>query len=131
MRLPNPSISTTWTIRAAPSLRGLSGSELDEVDLRARPASGSPSARCAATGPKMSRPWNVFETGSSRYGESLISTTSSIRPGRRDQQAVVGPDEDPVAGADRDRPALRSDAGVDDGEVNARRRERQCPREPS
>ena len=79
----------------------------------------------------MSRPWNVFETGSSRYGESLISTTSSIRSGRRDQQAVVGADEDAVAGADRDRSSLRADAGVDDGEVDAGRRERQRPREPS
>ena len=53
------------------------------------------------------------------------------RSRRRDQQPVVGADEDAVAGADRDRSSLRSDAGVDDGEVDAGRRERQRPREPS
>ena len=79
----------------------------------------------------MSRPWNVFETGSQSVRRVADLDHLVDRSGRRDQQAVVGADEDPVAGADRDRPALRSDAGVDDGEMDAGRRERQRPREPS
>ena len=68
----------------------------------------------------MSRPWNVAETGSSRHGESLTSTTSSIPTfRRRDQQPVVRPDEQAVAAADRDRAPRAADARVDDGEVDA------------
>ena len=47
--------------------------------------------------------------------------------GGEHQQAVVGPDEQPVllGGAQRDRAPPRADLGVDDGEVHAGRRERQ------
>ena len=45
-------------------------------------ASGSPAASRAATGANRSRPWNVAATGSSRHGESEISTTSAMPPKR-------------------------------------------------
>ena len=43
-------------------------------------ASSSPSAKCAAAGEKMSRPWNVAETGSSAYSRFVISYAASIPP---------------------------------------------------
>ena len=73
MRLPNPSTSTTLTLPT-----GSAGSRTSSSPSMRGPSGISPSARCAATGPNRSRPWNVSETGSSRHGEALTSTTSSI-----------------------------------------------------
>ena len=44
--------------------------------------SAAPAARRAATGAKMSRPWNVADTGSSRNGERAMSTASDTPPKR-------------------------------------------------
>ena len=82
----------------------------------------------------MSRPWKVAETGSSRHGEAEISTASATPPNRSaagDEQAVVGPDQQPalLGGPQRQRPSLGADVGVDDGEVHAGGHVRQRPRE--
>ena len=97
-------------------------------------ASGSPCARCAATGPKRSRPWNVAETGSSRHGEREISTASIDAA-----EALRGGEQQPVVrgrrgGGPRRRCAARpraaaADARVDHGQVHAGRREGQRPGE--
>ena len=48
------------------------------------------------------------------------------RVGRRQEQPVVGPDEQPaVAGPQRERPAMAADAGIDDGEMDAVRHVRE------
>ena len=39
------------------------------------------------------------------------------------EEAVVGTDEEPAAGAERERPPLRADAGVDDGHEHGAARE--------
>ena len=92
--------------------------------------SSAPAASAAATGAKMSRPWNVAETGSRRWGERLEvdrleDAAEALR--RRAEQAVVGADEEPVllGGAQRDRAAARRRPRVDDREVDARAGERQ------
>ena len=70
--------------------------------------SGSPAARRPAAGEKTSRAWNVRETGwsiTSGFAISWASHDPAARLGRRDQKAVVGPDEQAaVARAKRDRP---------------------------
>ena len=65
----------------------------------------------------MSRPWNVADTGSSRNGERadldrLRHAAGAL--GGQPQQPVVGADQQPsVVRADRHRPALGADLGID------------------
>ena len=89
-----------------------------------------PAARCAPTGAKRSRPWNVADTGVRRQRRraDLDRLGHAAEPlGRGQQQAVVGADEDAVllAGPQRDRAAPAADLGVDDRDVDARGRVRQ------
>ena len=93
---------------------------------RRRPPSGAPAARCAATGAKMSRPWNVADdrleaVRRARDVDGLDRAAEAL--GGEREQPVVGPDEDAVllGRAQRDRAPLAADLGVDDREVHARR----------
>ena len=76
---------------------------------------------------KMSRPWNVGETGCS-HRSPLVSWNgpagAAQRGDRPGQQAVVRPDQDAVAGLDGDAPAGGADPGVDDGHVHGGRQVR-------
>ena len=88
-----------------------------------------PSARCAAIGAKMSRPWKLDVMSGSirpRFSSARASTMPAERLGRVHQQPVVRTDEDVAAGdPERDRQALRADARVDDGDVDPDRHVRQ------
>ena len=122
--------------RPARRRRGARDGQLERAQLARRrsasptSASGSPAASAAATGAKMSRPWNVRETGCRRSGESPMSTASThaAEPlGGGHQQPVVGPHEQASCRgrAQRHAPGARArrraDAGIDDREVHARR----------
>ena len=80
----------------------------------------------------MSRPWKVGETGVSRCS-SLVELDRLLQAaqlvGRDEQEAVVGPDEDPVRPAQRDRAPAAADLRIDDGEMDAGGHVRQRVRE--
>ena len=95
--------------------------------------SGTPSARCAAAGEKRSRPWNVRENVLERVRrvrELVRRLDAAVSLGRRQEQAVVGPDvEPPGRVAQRERASLSADAGVDDRKVHAHGHVRERVRE--
>ena len=68
-------------------------------------ASSAPRARWAATGAKMSRPWKVADTGSSRCGERLMSTARSTPPQRSHARL-----SSPLSGPTSTRPSLARSA---------------------
>ena len=128
---------TTCATRAPASWRGsVRSSATSSAGSSGAPAeaSGAPPASRAATGAKMSRPWKVAETGSSRHGEAEISTASATPPNcsaAGAEQAVVRPDQQAalLGGPQRQRPPLGADVGVDDGQVHSGGHVRQRPRE--
>ena len=107
---------------SSPGSSGVAG-----LDRAARP----PASR-AATGAKMSRPWKVAETGSSRERRAgdvdRLDHAAGALAGEP-QQTVVGADQEPVVGEpERDRAALGADVRVDDREMDAQRACRGAPR---
>ena len=88
-------------------------------------ASGIPAASRAAAGANTSRPWKVRETGCSMMSGFVIATASTTPPQASAagiSRPLSGPTKwRPSRAAKRDRPPLRADAGIDDGQVHADR----------
>ena len=94
----------------------------------ASPSAAPPASR-AATGAKMSRPWNVADTGGSANGERPMSTASTTPPARSaasDSSPLSGPTSNrPSASPQRDAAPVASDARIDHSEMHAHREVRQ------
>ena len=96
-------------------------------------SNGSPSARCAATGAKTSRPWNValvLGSSHSRFSRTRASVTPPSRSAAGTRRPLSGPIRtSPRAVRRRDRPAIRADARIDDRDVDPDREPRHGRRE--
>ena len=134
MTLPKRSTRTACATSSSPSARGERHLERDELvrvaSARRRPRGALPAARAAATGAKMSRPWNVAEAGSRRWRERPMSTASTAPPNRAtasDSRPLSGPTRMRSSSAVRsgDREPLAADVGIHDREVHAGRAVRQ------
>ena len=131
----------TWTIgdrrTPSPTIGRMTGSRASRRSGSSGPtvSYGTPAARCAATGAKMSRPWKLdVMTGSirSRFSMARASTMPPSASAAGDEQPVVRADEDVAAGdLEGDRQPLRADARVDDRDVGADRHVRQARRPAS
>ena len=117
---------------ARPGLGKRERHEVRRIDRRADVLdTARPIARCAATGAKMSRPWNVatpiVRQPSARGSRGRCDRDDAAEPlRRRHEQAVVGADQDVAArGRIAIGQALGADAGVDDRQVHADRHVRQ------
>ena len=94
-----------------------------------RSSSGTPHARCAATGANTSRPWNVEETAPSQNRGSVRCTTWMAHPSRsaraktHDSTPLSGPTNRCEPTVDGDRPALGAHARIHDDMCTVPRRE--------
>ena len=128
--LPNRSTDMT-SPSASPSCTRLVGA--GRVTRSARSISSPaearsvPAARCAATGMKMSRPWNVGDTGCS-HRSPLVSWKARLAPPSaaiaQDSRPLSGPTRMPSPACDGHAPAGGADPGVHHGHVHGGRQVR-------
>ncbi len=100
--MPNPSTVTTSTCAPSPVIRHSGGGSVTRlVTATGSPASssGSPAASRAATGMKMSRPWNVAAVVS-RHSARLVSETARAAP----PAAATATDSRPLSGPTKSEP---------------------------
>ena len=107
--------------------RVVAAHQVGRIDRGPQRARGRrPAARCAGAPARTRRGREMCATPGAACSRGLVMLDRQHDPaarlGRRHQQAVVGADEQPaVAAAQRDRAALRADAGIDHREVHAHR----------
>ncbi len=127
-QLPKRSTHSTSAITASPSVRGsgiVPGVRMAGSTSSPRSINATPLHRCAAAGPKMSRPANVAPAASSWYSGLVSSTARSAPPAIATAGAsnpLSGPTTTPAPSATSiaTGASVGADAGIDDREHDAR-----------